>query len=888
MTFRKSNRFLKRPMNTSKSFCKALFITALSFLFTDFILLAQPNITWENAIGGTGYDELRCLQATPDGGMILGCTSPSSELTSNDISEPSNVAGDYWIVKMNADGTIAWDRRMGGSDFESAQEIQSTSDGGYIIGGFSRSDASGNKSQDNFGPAGTSDIWVAKLNAIGDIQWEAAYGGDGVEELYHIQELFDGSFIIGGSSSSGISGTKTVPNFGEQDFYAIKIDANGNQLWDRAYGGTVRDVVQGLDVGLDGSLYFGGYSESTNDGNKTDPTFSPGKSDYWIVKTDANGNKIWDKAFGGDSWDQIRNIKVISDGNIIIGGFSKSGITGNKTTETYGEEDMWVLKLTPAGTVLWQQNYGGDLKEECTQVSETSCGELLLGGFSRSSVSGNKTANLEGNHDYWIVKTDYLGNKMWDESFGGDGPDVLYDFKRAADGGFLLGGVSYSDGTGDRMEPSLGPQDVWVLKLEIEPATMDSTFLASGSCSPMDTGLVVNIYFNNFQCDSVVLDTVKLLESDTTQIVDFSCSPLDTGEVITFHFNAVGCDSLVIVKTNYLQADTTEIENTSCSPLDTGEVVTFHFNADGCDSLVFTQTTLIQSYETFSSTSSCDPSSVGLDTIWMNSVNGCDSLIIEETVFETLNLEYFTEDPLCFESSEGLILIDTVLGGIEPYMYSLNNGVFTSDSVFNNLTAGTYFINVLDADGCEYRQEVNIENGQNFQLIWPEEITLSLGDSLWLDPAANASVASFIWNQNAYLRCDTCLQQFVKPTTDTRFELELISENGCSANGFLNVVIDNSKKWYTPNAFSPNDDGNNDVFKIYFDESVESITDFKVVNRWGSVVYDIERVDQYSNWGWDGKIKGKQLNPGVFIYIGQVNFTDGTSQLLKGDITLMR
>jgi len=889
MNFRKSHRFFTILNVYLKSCTSVIYLVVLSLTLINFNLFAQPALTWENAIGGTGYDELRCLQATPDGGMILACTSPSSELTSADITEPSNGAGDYWIVKIEPDGTIAWDRRIGGSDFESAQEIQATSDGGYIIGGFSRSGASGDKTTANYGPAGASDIWIAKLDATGLLQWERSYGGVDDEELYHIEQTADGGYILGGSSKSGSTGTKDAPNYGEQDFYVIKIDANGNQLWDQSFGGSLRDVVQGLAVGIDGSIYLGGYSESTNDGNKTDATFSPGKSDYWVVKTDALGNKIWDKAFGGDSWDQIRNVSILKDGNLLVGGFSKSGISGNKTTETFGLEDMWVLKLSQSGNVIWQQNYGGNLKEECTQVSETSCGELLLGGFSRSPISGNKTGNLEGNHDYWIVKIDEFGNKIWDESYGGDGLDVLYDFKRSMDGGFLMGGVSYSNGTGDRSEASLGPQDIWLLKLDFEPRAIDSTFISSSSCFPGDTGIIVNHYLNIFDCDSIVVDTVKYLTSDTTEIFETSCSPADTGTVVTDLFNINGCDSMVVIKTSYLASDTTEIFESSCSPLDTGEVVTYFFNIEGCDSLVITKTALIQSYEFNTVVGSCNPSLVGIDTTWFSAENGCDSLIIVETVLSEMGMQSFTKDVVCFDGNDGEILVEQMFGGTTPYVFALNNSAYFMDTIFNNLSAGTYFLSVLDSEGCELTQEIEVGNGQNFQLSnFPKDMVIALGDSILLDPLTNYPIGNFSWDSNLFLTCDTCLRQFVHPTMDTHFELNVISDLGCEASGRLEVIIDKSKNWYVPNAFSPNDDGLNDLFKIYFDQTVESIATIRIFNRWGGLVYLEEDISRDTDWGWDGEYKGVDLNEGIFVFIAEIVFADGTQQMLKGDVALMR
>jgi len=149
-------------------------------------IFAQPPVEWDDAYGGSNFEELQGLHQTADGGYIYGCSTPSDP--NADISEASIGGGDYWMVKTDADGTILWDERIGGTAAEVIQEIQPTSDGGYIMGGWSYSDANGDKTEANNGPAWTSDIWVVKTDAAGVVEWDRSLGGDDNEQLYHIQE----------------------------------------------------------------------------------------------------------------------------------------------------------------------------------------------------------------------------------------------------------------------------------------------------------------------------------------------------------------------------------------------------------------------------------------------------------------------------------------------------------------------------------------------------------------------------------------------------------------------------------------------------------------------------------------------------------------------------
>src|SRR5204863_32675 len=144
-----------------------------------------------------------------------------------------------------------------------------------------------------------------------------------------------------------------------------------------------------------------------------------GNIDYWIVKTDSIGNKQWDKDFGGTNNDELFSIQQTADGGYILGGCSVSGISGDKTQVNWGDIDYWIVKTDSLGNKQWDKDFGGTSDDFLYSMQQTADGGYILGGISSSGISGDKTQVTWGNSDYWIVKTDSLGNKQWDKDFGG-------------------------------------------------------------------------------------------------------------------------------------------------------------------------------------------------------------------------------------------------------------------------------------------------------------------------------------------------------------------------------------------------------------------------------------------------------------------------------------
>ena len=189
-------------------------------------------------------------------------------------------------------------------------------------------------------------------------------------------------------------------------------------------------------------------------------------NDYWIVKTDSAGIVLWDQTIGGSATDYLYAVLETPEGGFLLGGYSYSGISGDKTEENLGEQDYWIVKTDATGNIDWQKTIGGDETDVLRALVPVEGGGFLLGGYSSSDVSGNKSEDSFGEQDYWVVMTDDSGNLLWDQTIGGSATDNLYTMVAAEDGGYLVGGHSSSDASGNKEEDSEGSYDYWTVKLE--------------------------------------------------------------------------------------------------------------------------------------------------------------------------------------------------------------------------------------------------------------------------------------------------------------------------------------------------------------------------------------------------------------------------------------
>lgn len=337
---------------------------------------------------------------------------------------------------------ILWQKGIGGDRDEYLYTMKSTPDFGFILAGSSFSSSTGNKKDAS---KGDLDYFLWKMNENGDLEWQKSFGGEGSDFLYSIELLEDGGYLLGGSSNSSISGDKTSSSLGGLDFWVVRLDPLGNIIWQETYGGAGDDNLMIVKKMHDGYL-LGGNSNSSPIKDKKGHLIgqkkneSLGSVDLWLVKISFSGEIIWEKTIGGQFVDEIKSIELDGD-KIIIGASSNSPISGNKMSQNIGQLDFWLLVLNNQGEILWEETYGGDQDDILSRVLVDEEGYYLLGNSS-SSLSETKKSNTLAGSDFWLVKIDKLGNYLWDQTFDFGHFDNLVSASFTTNGDIILGGFT--------------------------------------------------------------------------------------------------------------------------------------------------------------------------------------------------------------------------------------------------------------------------------------------------------------------------------------------------------------------------------------------------------------------------------------------------------------
>ena len=363
------------------------------------------NVKWKHTFGGTGWEAFNSVCQTSDNGYIVAGFTASSD---GDVTNNHDGFVDAWVIKLDTDGKMLWQKCYGGSNSEYANSIIQANDGGYVFVGSSDTDNNGDVS-DHHGNEEHMDFWVVKLNGNGVLEWEKSLGGKDDEVGYDIQKTTDGGYIAVGYSESNEDDVSV--NKGFYDYWVVKLNSIGSIQWQNTFGGSNMEQAYSVQQTNDGGYIVAGDSYS----NDSDVTDSHGGfySDVWIVKLNAGGNKQWGKSYGGTSEDDSPCIIKSNDGGYIIISNSisddgdVSGIHGTK-------KDIWMIKLNDLGFIDWQECIGSTGTETFKWATQTSEGGYIIAGSSDSNDS-----IFPGNHglsDAWIVKlSSTVGMKQNDE-----------------------------------------------------------------------------------------------------------------------------------------------------------------------------------------------------------------------------------------------------------------------------------------------------------------------------------------------------------------------------------------------------------------------------------------------------------------------------------------
>ncbi len=437
---------------------KKLFILFL-IISAAISLSAQVDIQWQKCYGGTGGEVARSIIQTTDGGYVFAGGTRSNDFDVSGNHDTSLYYNDIWVVKTDSIGNIQWQKCLGGTIGEVANSIIQTIDGGYVIAGYTNSndgDVSGNH--------GGEDMWIVKLDYQGSIQWQKCLGGSHWDEARSIIQTTDGGYAIAGFTYSddgdvtGYHDTLSMYNV-YNDMWIVKLDLLGNIQWQKCLGGTDKDEAWSILQTIDGGYTIAGLTWSNNG----DISGSNGADEMWLVKLDPQGDLQWQKCFGGTSYDEARSFIQTTDGGYALAGeaYSNDGdVSGNNSSSTYWS-DIWVVKTDSLGNIQWQKCLGGFQDEHAYSIIQAADGGYVVEG--EVGINGGDVSGAHGANDIWVVKLDQLGNMQWQKCFGGTGSEFAYSIIQTTDGSYVFAGCTGSN-DGD-VSGIIGGGDVWVVKL---------------------------------------------------------------------------------------------------------------------------------------------------------------------------------------------------------------------------------------------------------------------------------------------------------------------------------------------------------------------------------------------------------------------------------------
>jgi hypothetical protein len=383
---------------------KKVFLVALVFFVA---MCAFGNNLWQKTFGGSNDEIAHSVQQTDDGGYILA-----------GYTMPLGGTSDAYFVRLDANGSKLWEKTFGGRGDDVARFVQQTSDGGYIVVGYTKSLG-----------AGGADVYVLKMDPKGNKLWEKTFGGSGDDGAYSVQQVDDGGYIVAGYTSSF--------GAGESDIYVLRLDVDGNKVWERTFGGRSSEEALFVRKLSDAGFVVAGYTNS----------LGAGGNDAYVLKLDANGNRVWEKVFGGNVDDAAYCIQQTIDGGYIVVGFTRSFGAG--------KSDFYVLKLDSDGNKMWEKTFGGNSDDFARCVQQTSDGGYIVAGDTWSLGSGAC--------DVYVLKLDAGGKVLWQKVYGGSRLDYAYSVQQTKEGGYILAGGTSSFGSGGL--------DVYVIKMDAQGKT---------------------------------------------------------------------------------------------------------------------------------------------------------------------------------------------------------------------------------------------------------------------------------------------------------------------------------------------------------------------------------------------------------------------------------
>jgi hypothetical protein len=478
----------------------------LSILFVKIINAQSPTIVWQKCIGGLINEIPYDIQLTADGGFVF------AGLTNSDDSIVIGNHGfdDFYVVKTDSLGNVQFQKCFGGSSSDEATSVKRTHDGGYIITG-----VTGSNDGDVFGQHSDyyEDGWLVKTDASLNIEWTKTYGGSDDEWFGDVLQTADQGFIIAGGTRS-IDGDVTN-SYGGGDCWIVKTNSSGEIMWQKSYGGTSSEGISAIKQTADGGFAFVGSTYS----NDIDVSGNHGGSDIWVVKIDSLGTIVWQKTLGGSFSEGGNSIENTVDDGCIVSGYTTSndgdismhhGTSGSNS----GSYDAWLVKINSAGDLEWEKTLGGTELDESSNAIQTSDGGYIMIATTHSE-DDDVTNFMGGIEDVWVVKLSSAHEIEWQQTYGGSSDDFCYGGKtirELGNGKYIIGGLTYS--TDGDISGNHGNADCFLIKLDASDINsvneLPSTFFLSVNPNPFSNSTSIDFSKMNWNEKEIEINITDL------------------------------------------------------------------------------------------------------------------------------------------------------------------------------------------------------------------------------------------------------------------------------------------------------------------------------------------------------------------------------------------
>lgn len=724
-----------------------LFLLTLTYLQS----FAQPNVEWSSTYGGSFGDIPRSVLAIPGGGyLVAGLTmSDDDQISSN------NGKGDGWLIRTDNTGNLIWEMNYGGAYQDEIKKIIQANDGGYLIAGYRSGIATGNATQEI-----TSDFWVAKITETGTLVWERSFGGLRSESIIDMVATNDGYLLLGNSDSpefapigyrgqidpvllkinndgqqswirrwggdqndfatalhllnngrivvSGYADSKYNNHHGALDGWLTYLNANGQLVWSKFFGGSLDDQLLSVTGGPGDQIYAAGFSYSKDQ----DLTTNTGRKDAWLIKVNTSGNLLWSNNYGGDGHDSFNKI-IAKDNSVYAAGYTWS--FNNVMTPSMGLKDFWLTNVDSNGDTNWEATYGGNLSEEIFAFDFTNDDGLLLAGSTQTKFNGMVEQN-NGLEDFFLVRLEGAEPTELSVNLGADrsiceGSSVNLN---ANINNCFNCTVAWEDGTTSAVR-TVAPTTTTNYSIIITDgdgisATDDITVVVSetpilaisltgDNLCPGDLITLSTITQNCAGCSydwndgNIMAQRTLIVEDDITYALTIT--------------NEDGCSTSqsIAVPVQEMINFTGEISPISCQGANDGQVI---INNSSGNTINF-------AWDNGATGTTLSDLAAGTYTVTAGAIGFCAEVAtyeITEPSQLTLSANFTTVS--CFNQNNGSISTSTG-GGVPPYDFIWSNGAVSAS--LNNLQAGNYSVTITDSNGCIISDA--------FEITQPDAIQLS-------------------------------------------------------------------------------------------------------------------------------------------------------------------